>query len=73
MIEIKNKQKGPVQLLVRSKKAPSSFTTLIIPGIGAGKNVRLIADELMTGVIERVEKMGLISTRYIPNRVEKGE
>lgn len=74
MIEIKNKQRSPVQILVRSKKAPRAFTTLIIPGIGAGKNVRLIADEMMTDVVERVEKMGLISTRYIPNnRVEKGE
>ncbi len=73
MIEIKNKLRSPVQVLVRSKKAPKAFTTLIIPGIGAGKNTRTIADELVTDVIERVEKMGLISTRYIPNRVEKGD
>lgn len=73
MIEIKNKLRSPVQVLVRSKTAPKAFTTLIIPGIGAGKNTRLIADELVTDVIERVEKMGLISTRYIPNRVEKGD
>lgn len=37
MIEIKNKQKGPVQVLVRSKKHPRAFTTLNIPGIGSGK------------------------------------
>jgi hypothetical protein len=46
---------------------------LIIPGIGVGKNTRLIADEHVTEVIERVEKMGLISTRYIPNTLGKGE
>ncbi len=67
MIEIKNKQRSPVQVLVRSKKAPKAFTTLIIPGGGNGKNVRISADDLMTEVIERVEKMGLISTRYIPS------
>lgn len=74
MIEIKNKQRSPVQLVVRSNTAPRAFTTLIIPGVGAGKNIRLITDEMMTDVVERVEKLGLISTRYIPNnRVEKGE
>jgi hypothetical protein len=74
MIEIKNKGRSPVQILVRSKTAPRAFTTLIIPGIGKGKNVRLIADEAVTDVIERVEKMGLISTRYVPNNeIIKGD
>lgn len=74
MIEVKNKMKSPVQLVVRSRMAPRSFTTLIIPGIGKGKNVRLIDDELKTEYIDRVEKMGLISTRYIPNsEIRKGE
>lgn len=73
MIEIKNKTRGPVQVLVRSKTAPRSFTTLIIPGIGAGKNCKYIEDESTTEVIERVEKLGLISTRYIPNTLGKGE
>lgn len=67
MIEVKNKGRGPVQLVVRSKKSPRSFTTLIVPGIGKGKNVRMISDESMTEYVTRVEKMGLISTRYIPN------
>lgn len=74
MIEIKNKLKSPVQLVVRSRKAPRAFTTLIIPGIGKGKNVRLIEDEMATEYIERVEKMGLISTRYVPNNeIRKGD
>lgn len=74
MIEIKNKTKGPVQLVVRSRKAPHAFTTLIIPGIGKQKNVRLIEDELKTEYIDRVEKMGLISTRYLPNsEIRKGD
>ena len=51
MIEIKNKQKSPVQLIVRSRTAPRAFTTLIIPGIGKGKNIRLIDDELKTDII----------------------
>lgn len=74
MIEIKNKQKSPVQIIVRSRTAPRAFTTLIIPGIGKGNNIRLIEDELKTDIIERVEKMGLISTRYIPNsEIRKGD
>jgi hypothetical protein len=74
MIEIKNKNKSPISVIVRSKKAPRAFTTLVIPGIGAGKNVRRIPDEMTTEYVERLEKSGLISTRYIPNNeVEKGE
>lgn len=74
MIEVKNKSRSPVQIIVRSRKAPRAFTTLIIPGIGKGKNVRLIADELKTEYIDRVEKMGLISTKYIPNsEIRKGD
>jgi len=74
MIEIKNKQKSPVQIIVRSRTAPRAFTTLIIPGIGKGNNIRLIEDELKTDIIDRVEKMGLISTRYIPNsEIRKGD
>jgi len=74
MIEVKNKQKSPVQLVVRSRKAPRAFTTLIIPGVGKGRNVRLIEDELVTEYIERVEKMGLISTRYVSNNeIRKGD
>lgn len=74
MIEIKNKQRSPVQLVVRSRKAPRAFTTLIVPGVGKGNNVRLIEDELVTEYIERVEKMGLISTKYVPNNeIRKGD
>jgi hypothetical protein len=73
MIEIRNKTKSPVQVLVRSKKSPRSFTTLIVPGIGAGKNIVLIEDERTTEVIDRLEKLGLISTRYILNKDAKGE
>jgi hypothetical protein len=66
--------RSPVQLVVRSRKAPRAFTTLIVPGIGKGKNVRLIEDELVTEYIERVENMGLITTRYIPNsEIRKGD
>jgi hypothetical protein len=68
MIEIKNKTRSPVQLVIKSKKAPKSFTTLNIPGIGSGKNVYLLEDERNTEYVERVEKMGLISTRHITKR-----
>jgi len=72
MIEITNKQRCPVQVLVRSRKSPRSFTTLNIPGIGSGNNIYLLEDERVTEYIDRVEKLGLISTRKI-NRLTKGE
>jgi len=72
MIEITNKQKCPVQVLVRSRRSPRSFTTLNIPGIGKGNNIFLLEDERVTDYIERVENMGLIATRKI-NRLTKGE
>jgi hypothetical protein len=68
MLEITNKTKGPITVMVRSKTKPRSFTTLRICGIGAGKNVAIIEDEAKTEYIDRVEKVyGLITTRHIPN------
>lgn len=84
MFEIKNKSRSPVQLLIRSLTAPQQFTLLNIPGIGLGKNTVLLEDErLVEDIAKRLEKKGLISTRYIPNasvkqvlqnkRVENGD
>ncbi len=67
MIEITNKERAPVQLIIRSRTRAREFTCLNIPGRGAGKNVYLLEDERTTPYVERVEKMGLISTRYVPN------
>jgi hypothetical protein len=67
MIKIKNRQKSPVQLIVRSRTAPRSFTTLVVPGIGANKNTYLLEDERTTEYVVRAEKAGLISTQVIPN------
>jgi len=69
MLEIRNKTKQPVQLVVRSRRKPRSFTTKIVPGLGEGKNTILLEDERATEYIDRVEAMGLISTRYVPNRL----
>lgn len=73
MIEITNKQKSPIQVVVRSRKGARAFTTLNIPGIGANCNVYLLADERHTEYIDRVEKMGLISTKYVPNQENNSE
>jgi hypothetical protein len=74
MIEIKNKTRGPVQLVVRSKLAPRAFTTLNIPGIGNSKNVVFVEDErIISEILERVEKTGMITTRYIENKKVKGD
>jgi len=67
MIEITNRKKFPVQLVVRSRKSTNSFTTLNIPGIGAGKNVYLLEDERATEYITRVKDWGLISLRNVPD------
>lgn len=73
MLEIKNKHKFPVQLIVRSKTAPRSFSTLNIPGVGCGKNIYYLQDERATDYINKAEKDGLISIRHIPNKLRKGE
>ncbi len=71
MLEIKNKNKFPVQLLIKSRTRTNSFTLLNIPGIGCGKNIYLLEDERATEYIDRAEKDGLISTKHILNK--KGE
>jgi hypothetical protein len=75
MIEITNKQKSPIQLVIKSRKQPHSMTCLNLPGIGSGKNVYYLSDELTTEYVERAErKYKLITTKYIPNReLNKGE
>ncbi len=72
MLEIRNRNKFPVQLVVKSRRAPHSFTTLNIPGIGSGKNIFLLDEERTTEYIDRAEKNGLISIRNTTN-VKKGE
>jgi len=69
MIQITNLCKYPVQVLIKSKNKVNSFTTLNIPGIGSKKNIYNLEDERSTAYIERVEKMGLIKTRYVPNNI----
>ena len=75
MLEITNKQKSPVQLVIKSRKQPHTMTCLNIPGLGSGKNVYYLADELNTEYIERAEhKYKMITTKYIPNKeFNKGE
>lgn len=67
MIEIKNKTKGPIQIMVRSRTAPKSFTTQIVKGIGSGQHICYIEDEKKTDYIDEIEKKGLISVKYISN------
>lgn len=73
MLEITNRQRHPVQLIVRSRRATKSFTTLNIPGIGKGKNIYFLEDERSTDYIDRAEKDGLISIRHITTTTRKGE
>lgn len=74
MIEITNKTRGPVQLVVKSmspNRKGKAISVVNIPGIGSGKNTYLLEDERHTDYIDRAEKLGLISQKRI-NRV-KGE
>lgn len=74
MIEITNKNKFPIQVMVKSRRSPRSFTTKIIPGKGSGFNTWLCEDERVTEYIKRLEDAKLIATRHIPNiTVQKGE
>jgi hypothetical protein len=73
MLEITNKKRHPVQLIIRSRRATKSFTTLNLPGVGAGKNIFVLEDERSTPYIDRAEKDGLISIRHITNKLRKGE
>lgn len=73
MLEIKNNNKFPVQLIIRSRTKPRAFTVLNIPGVGKGKNIYLLEDERSTDYIDRAVNDGLISTKHIPNKFRKGE
>ena len=65
MIEITNKLRGPVQIIIRSRLKSCAFTCLNIPGIGSGKNIYNLADERTTEYVKRAEKDGLITTKYV--------
>lgn len=70
MLKITNKQKCPIQLILRTKVKPRGFTTLNVPGIGAGKNTVYIEDEMATEYIEKLQKNKLITTKYVKSRGE---
>lgn len=70
MILITNKKRHPIPVVVRSKKDPRAFTTLNIPGVGSGNNTRWLADEQTTIYVERAEKMGFITTKYMAHKGE---
>ena len=65
MLEITNKNKFPVQILIRSSFSTRAMSVVNIPGIGKGKNTYLLEDEKITDYIHRAEKNGLISIKKI--------
>jgi len=65
MIELKNVNRFPVQVVVRSTRVPNSFTCLNIPGIGKKNNIFLLEDERATEYIDRAVAAGLISKRTV--------
>ncbi len=73
MIEIKNIKIQPVQIVVKSGKAPRHFKILHIPGIGNGKNIFYLEEERSTEYIKRAEDSGLIKTRIVDNTFGTGE
>ena len=73
MLEIKNKKRFPVQLVIKSAASARSFTVLNIPGVGSGKNIYFLEDEKATPYIDKAEKEGLITVKNITNKLRKGE
>lgn len=73
--EVRNKQRGPIQLTLKSKKAPRSLVTKNLPGIGGedGKNIYRYPNELHTDYIDRLEEMGMISVRDIADNMREGD
>lgn len=65
MVEIRNKQRFPIPLILKSKNYQKGITHKILPGIGKGKNIITIEDELLTAYITEAEKQGLISVKKI--------
>lgn len=65
MIELKNLNKFPVQIVVKSTRIPNSFTCLNIPGIGKKNNIFLLEDERATEYIDRAVEAGLITKRIV--------
>lgn len=70
MLEITNRNKFPLQLVVLSRRAPRAFTVLNIPGVGSGKNTFLLEEERSTDYILRAEKRGLITTKKLKTKGE---
>lgn len=76
MKEVRNKTRGPVQLTLRSKKAPRSFVTKNIPGIGGKSEAHIYRypSELHTEYVDRLENKGYISVRDIKaDNMREGE
>ena len=79
MLEITNRTKSPIQILVKSKQGAyirkteslvdtnRAFKSINIPGIGSGKNQIVIEDEKITEYIKRLEKDKLIYVRKVPS------
>ena len=77
MLKITNNTKSPITILVRSNQGAyikkqnkcmdttRAFKSLLIPGIGAGKNVVEIPDEKMTDHINQLVKKKLISIVHV--------
>lgn len=65
MIEIRNKQRFPIPLILKSKNYQKGMTHKILPGIGKGNNIITIEDELYTAYIQEAEKRGWISIKKI--------
>jgi hypothetical protein len=77
LLEITNKTRSPIQILVKSTQGAynkeqggcisttRAFTSLNVPGIGAGENKVTIDDEKITDQIKRLEKEKLIQIKHV--------
>lgn len=63
MLEITNKTKSPLQLMLRSRKKVNGFGLTVLPGMGKGKNKIVIRDEEMTPQIQSLRDLKLLTIR----------
>lgn len=78
MLEITNKKKHPVQLIVRTQReVPGSgtknFTTWNIPGIGSNRNVITIPEERLNGCekyLDNLKEMNWVKVNKVSNKIK---
>lgn len=68
MIEIRNKRRYPISLIIKSRRRPRGMAIINICSIGKGKNIYLLDDELNTEYVDKAAAAGDIEIKRIPSK-----